>query len=131
MTRTRTRVGVLPPVLILDLGCCGTAAIQLAAPRYGVIGCGGGACELEPAQAGVMIVAGRVTTRLVPVIRALYEQLSPPRWVVACGTCAISGAMFDTLPLDQVIGVDVYVAGCPPPPEAIRRALNLLPEGER
>ncbi len=109
-------------LLVLDLGCCGVAVWQLGAPGRGLPGLDGAACDLRPEQAGVLIVAGRVTPRLAPLLRDLYGRLASPRWVVACGTCAISGAVFDTLPLAEVIPVDVCVAGCPPPGEAILRA---------
>lgn len=113
--------------LILDLGCCGTAALQLGAPGYDWPGLDSLDLDLDPDQAAVLIVAGRVSSILVPRLKLIYARLIPPKWVIACGTCAISGAVFDTIKTEEVIPVDRCVPGCPPHPLALRDALMRLP----
>ena len=113
--------------LILGLGCCGVSALQIGAPGYGLPGFDGSAYDLDPEQTNVLIVAGRVSFMFDPFLRTLYEQLAVPKWVIAYGTCAISGAVFDTLSVDQIIPVDVAIPGCPPHTGALRDALARLP----
>lgn len=83
--------------------------------------------------ADLLIVSGSLTRRQAPLIRAVYDRMVEPRWVVAWGVCAISGGAYDnyaTLPgLDRIVPVDVVVPGCPPPPAALREALLLLRSG--
>ena len=117
--------------LILDLGCCGVAALRLGDPDYGLPGCGGSAWGLAPKEANVLLVAGRLSTRLVPFVLELHSRLADERWVIACGTCAISGVLFDSVPLSQAIPVDICVPGCPPHPDALWDALAHLPRRRR
>jgi NADH-quinone oxidoreductase subunit B len=119
--KTYTRPWIRP--LIVDLGCCGTSALGIGAPGYDLPGFDGGAYDLDPEQANVLIVAGRVSAAFAPRLRALYGQMAVPRWVIAFGTCAVSGAVFDTLRTSEVIPVDVFVGGCPPLPDALHEAL--------
>ena len=121
----RTRVAIRP--LVLDIGCCGTSALRIAAPGYDLPGFDGTCYDLEPQGANVLIVAGRVSRPLAPLISTLFERLARPGWVIAYGVCAISGAVFDTLPLCEVCPVDVCVPGCPPSTEALCQALAHLP----
>jgi NADH-quinone oxidoreductase subunit B len=118
--------GAIRP-LILDLGCCGASALQIGAPGYGLPGFDGRAYDLRPEQANVLIVAGRVSPALEPFLRALHGRLAAPRWLIAYGTCAISGAVFDTLSLEQILPVDVALPGCPPHTDALRDVLARLP----
>ena len=111
---------------IVDLGCCGTSALQIGAPAYNLPGYDGSAYDLAPEQSNVLIVAGRISPAFAPSLRALYDRMAPPQWVIACGTCAISGAVFDTLPTEQVIPVDMWAPGCPPHPDALCDALARL-----
>jgi NADH-quinone oxidoreductase subunit B len=113
--------------LVLDMGCCGTSALRIAAPGYGLPGFDGPCYDLEPQWANVLIVAGRVSRPLAPLISTLFGRLARPRWVVAYGVCAVSGSVFDTLPLCEVCSVDVCVPGCPPTIEALCQALAHLP----
>ena len=113
--------------LVLDIGCCGTSALRIAAPGYNLPGFDGAFFDLEPDWANVLIVAGRVCHPLAPLVRSLFERLARPRWVIAYGTCAVSGAVFDTLPLSEVCPVDVCLPGCPPPADALCQALAHLP----
>jgi NADH-quinone oxidoreductase subunit B len=100
--------------------------LAIGAPGHDVPGFDGSAYDLEPEQTNVLIVAGRVSATFAPMLRALYGQIAAPRWVIAYGTCAISGAILNTLPTDQVIPVDILVSGCPPPPHALDEALTRI-----
>jgi NADH-quinone oxidoreductase subunit B len=134
--------------LVLDFGCCGVSAAGLGWPRIdapgsSVPGLGdlflGSGYDLEPEQATVLIVAGRLTRALAPLVRTTYEQMAAScrrnaagrhaarytqsAWVIAYGTCALSGAVFDTPPLEQICPVDIAVPGCPPHLDALWQAL--------
>ena len=121
------RIGQWVRPLLLDLGCCGTAALQVGAPGYGLPGFEGSAYDLTPEQATVLVVAGRVTPAFAGRLVAMHSQLAPPRWVIAYGTCALSGAVFETLATEQIIPVDTVVGGCPPHPDALYAALARVP----
>lgn len=110
--------------LIVDLGCCGVFAQQVGAPGYGLPGFAGESYDLSPDQANVLIVAGRITPAFVPILRELYSRLQAPRRVIAFGTCAISGTVFETVPTGDVIPVDVSIPNCPPRPETLAAALS-------
>lgn len=122
----RTRIPHWVRPLILDLGCCGTSALQIGAPEYGLPGLNGGNYDLEPDHANVLIVAGRVPDAFSASLRALYERVASPRWVIAYGTCAVSGAVFGTMATERVVPVDVCVPGCPPHPTSLCNALARL-----
>ncbi len=109
--------------LIADLGCCGALARQLPVSAR--------CAELTPSEANTMIVAGRVTAAFAPVLREFYARLAAPRWVIAVGTCALSGEVFDTVPTARVIPVDVALPGCPPSLDELCAALAGLPRRRR
>ena len=123
--RRRIDAGIRP--LILDLGCCGTSAWQIGAPGHGLAGSDGNGYDLDPEQANVLIVAGRVPPPSVPLLRSMYDRLAAPRWVIAYGVCAISGAVFATSAVAQIIPVDFAIGGCPPHTDTLRRVLAHLP----
>ena len=124
--RGTDRIAVTIRPLILDLGCCGISALQIGAPRYGLPGFEGHAYDLEPEQANVLIVAGRVSFASVSLVRAISDRLASPRWVIAYGTCALSGAVFDTISVEQIAPIDIQVAGCPPHTDVLRELLAHL-----
>ncbi len=112
--------------LVLDLGCCGMSALQLAAPTYALPGDDGRWYDLAPSQANVLIVAGRITPACSALVEALYSQMAAPRWVIACGACAASGTLLDTVPASDLLPVDLEVPGCPPHPDNLYHALARL-----
>jgi NADH-quinone oxidoreductase subunit B len=112
--------------LILDLGCCGTSAIHIGAPGYGLPGADGSGYDLGPEQANVLIVAGRLSRELAPTLEALHQEMAAPKWVISYGLCAISGSLFGTLATSEMIPVDLAVPGCPPHPQMLAQALASL-----
>jgi NADH-quinone oxidoreductase subunit B len=87
----------------------------------------------SPRQADIMIVAGRVSQKMAPVLRQVYDQMMEPKWVISMGVCASSGGMFNNYAIvqgvDQVVPVDVYAPGCPPTPETLIHAITTLRRG--
>ena len=122
----RSRIPFWIRPLIVDLGCCGVFAQQVGAPGYGLPGFSGENYDLAPDQANVLIVAGRIVPAFAPTLRELYSRLQAPRRVIAFGTCAVSGAVFGTIPTEQLIPVDVAIVDCPPLPEALVAALGKI-----
>ena len=114
------------------LACC---AIEMMAPGAGDYDLGRWGMEVfraSPRQADLMIVAGRVSQKMGPVLRQIYEQMPEPKWVISMGVCASSGGMFNNYSLiqgvDTIVPVDVYVPGCPPRPEMLMYAVLRLHE---
>ncbi|CCB87609.1 MULTISPECIES: NADH-quinone oxidoreductase subunit B [Parachlamydia] len=112
------------------LACCAIEMMSAAASRYDMARFGMEVFRASPRQSDVMIVAGRVSQKMAPVLRTIYEQMLEPKWVIAMGDCASTGGVYNNYAVipgvDQIVPVDVYVAGCPPRPEALIDGLILL-----
>ena len=120
-------------VLLAGAGCCRPGALSLGSPPFDWASRGVRLCT-TPEEADVLLVLGPVSLKMIPVLRALRSRMRPPRWLVAAGACACSGGGVDTYAavqgLDLVLPVDVHVAGCPPAPEDLIDALEML-QGRR
>lgn len=121
--------------LTFGLACCAIEMMNLVAPRYDAARFGAEVFRASPRQADLMIVSGRVSNKMVPVIQQIYHQMPEPKWVVAMGACAASGGVFDNYAIvqgvDRVIPVDIYVPGCPPTPDAVLDAILKLQDSIR
>jgi NADH-quinone oxidoreductase subunit B len=112
--------------------CCGIELMATGASRHDIARFGAEAMRFTPRQCDVMIVAGRVVMKMVPVMQRIWQQMPEPKWCVSMGACASSGGVFDTYSvvqgIDRFIPVDVYVPGCPPRPEQLLRSIIDLQE---
>ena len=110
--------------------CCGIEFMATAASRYDIARFGSERPSFSPRQADVLIVAGRVVVKMLPVLQRVYLQMAEPKWVVSMGACASSGGVFDTYAvvqgIDQFVPVDVYLPGCPPRPETVLEGLMAI-----
>ena len=116
------RTGAMWPMLF-GLACCAMEMIATQAANYDVSRFGMELMRASPRQSDLMIVAGRVSRKMAPVLRRLYDQMPDPKWVIAMGDCASCSGVFNNYALvqgvDEIVPVVVYVAGCPPRPEAL------------
>ena len=112
------------------LACCAIEMMCAAAARFDIARFGSELFRASPRQSDLMIVAGRVSQKMAPVVRHIYDQMLEPKWVIAMGDCASTGGLYNNYAVvqgvDKIIPVDVYVAGCPPRPEALIDGILLL-----
>lgn len=110
--------------------CCGIEYMAVVGPKYDISRFGAEVVRFSPRQSDLMIVAGTITEKMAPVIKKIWDQMPDPKWCMAMGACASSGGFYRAYHVlqgvDRVIPVDVYVAGCPPTPEAVIAGLITL-----
>lgn len=123
------RANSLWPALF-GLACCAIEMMATSASRWDLARFGAEVYRASPRQSDLMIVAGRVSVKMAPVVRQIYDQMPDPKWVIAMGACASTGGMFNNYAVvqgvDQVVPVDVYVPGCPPSPDMLMYGFNML-----
>jgi len=114
------------------LACCAIEMICAFASRFDLARFGMEVTRASPRQADLMIVAGRVSKKMAPVVKLLYEQMPEPKWVIAMGACASTGGVFNNYAIlqgvDKIIPVDIYIPGCPPRPEQLIEGIMKLHE---
>ena len=112
------------------LACCAMEMIALVTPRYDIARFGAENLRASPRQADMIILSGRVSIKMAPVVRRLYDQMLEPKWAISMGACSSSGGMFANYAVvqgaDKFMPVDIHVPGCPPRPEAVLHGLNKL-----
>jgi NADH-quinone oxidoreductase subunit B len=112
------------------LACCAIEMMATGGAHYDISRFGMEVFRASPRQADIMIVAGRVSQKMAPVLRQVYDQMMEPKWVLSMGVCASSGGMFNNYAIvqgvDQIVPVDVYAPGCPPSPETLLHSIETL-----
>ena len=118
--------------MTFGLACCAIEMMATTMPRHDLSRFGMEAFRASPRQADLMIVAGRVSQKMAPILRQVYDQMTEPKWVISMGACASTSGVFNNYALvqgvDQLVPVDIYVPGCPPRPEMLIDGIMLLHE---
>ncbi|MDO5060768.1 MAG: NADH-quinone oxidoreductase subunit B family protein [Actinomycetaceae bacterium] len=116
----------------MGLACCSIEMMSAGTPRFDMARFGLEVFRASPRHADLMIIAGRMSHKMAPIVRRVYDSMPEPKWVIAMGACASSGGMFNNYALvqgaDHIIPVDVYLPGCPPRPEALINSILVLRE---
>ena len=128
LVRWARRSSLMPATF--GLACCAIEMMGTGGSHYDLARFGMEVFRASPRQADILIVAGRVSQKMAPVLRQVYDQMMEPKWVISMGVCASSGGMFNNYAIvqgvDQVVPVDVYAPGCPPTPETLIHAIETL-----
>jgi NADH-quinone oxidoreductase subunit B len=114
----------------MGLACCAIELMAAGASRYDISRFGSEVMRFSPRQSDVMVVSGTVTYKMALAVKRIYDQMAEPKWVIAMGACASTGGMYRSYSvlqgIDHLLPVDIYIAGCPPRPEALLDALIKL-----
>ena len=114
----------------MGLACCAIEMMAFGTPRFDSSRFGMEVFRASPRQSDLMLISGRVSQKMAPVLRQVYDQMMEPKWVISMGVCASSGGMFNNYAIvqgvDQIVPVDVYAPGCPPTPETLIHAIETL-----
>jgi NADH-quinone oxidoreductase subunit B len=112
--------------------CCGMEYMSMVCAHYDFDRFGAGWTRFSPRQSDMLFVVGTISQKEAPVLRTVYEQMTEPKWVVAFGTCTVSGGIYDNYAvvqgIDKIIPVDIYIPGCPPRPETVLEGFLKLQE---
>jgi NADH-quinone oxidoreductase subunit B len=115
---------------LFGLACCAIEMMSMSASRWDIARFGAEAFRASPRQSDLMIVAGRLSTKMAPILRQIYDQMADPKWVISMGACASTGGVFNNYAIvqgvDQIVPVDVYVPGCPPTPDMLMYGFTML-----
>jgi NADH-quinone oxidoreductase subunit B len=118
--------------LLFGIACCAVEMMCTFASRFDLARFGMEVYRASPRQADLMIVSGRVSNKMAPVLRRLYDQMPEPKWVIAMGACASTGGVFNNYAIiqgvDKIVPVDIYIPGCPPRPEQLIEGIMKLHE---
>jgi NADH-quinone oxidoreductase subunit B len=115
---------------LFGLACCAIEMMSMSAPRWDLARFGAERFSASPRQSDLMIVAGRLSVKMAPILRQIYDQMADPKWVISMGACASTGGVFNNYAVvqgvDQIVPVDVYVPGCPPTPDMLMYGFTML-----
>ncbi len=115
---------------VFGTACCAIEFISTASSKHDISRFGAEVVRFSPRQADLLIVAGTISYKQAPILKQIYEQMPEPKWVISMGACACSGGFYDNYTtlqgIDEIIPVDVYVAGCPPRPESVLDAIMMV-----